>query len=68
MFLRALRDLISRLTDENEIAYLSAKALDPLVKLGMLIISARDQKCRSGIALIAWIAASGFVPLSRYNK
>ena len=47
MFLRALSDLISRLTDENEIADFSVKTLDPLVVLGMLIISARDQKCRS---------------------
>ena len=37
-----LGNLVAGLTDQHQIAYLSAKALDPLVKLGMLIISACD--------------------------
>ena len=37
-----LGNLVAGLADQHQIAYLSAKALDPLVKLGMLIISACD--------------------------
>ena len=39
MFLCALSDLISCLANEDEIADFSVKVLDPLVILGMLVIS-----------------------------
>jgi len=42
MFLCALSDLISCLANEDEIADFSVKVLDPLVILGMLVISACD--------------------------
>ena len=42
MFLCALSDLVSCLANEDEIADFSVKILDPLVILGMLVISACD--------------------------
>ena len=47
MFLCTLGDLVSRLSDENEITDFSIKALDPLVILRMFVISSCDEECRS---------------------
>ncbi len=63
MFLCALGDLVSCLANEDEIADFSVKILDPLVILECLSYPPAIKSVGPGIALMAWIAASGFVPL-----